>query len=232
MTNAGIMYHNGQGADQDLFALLSDITHCTFITVPIARNDAFDMVERGEIDLFTSAHREPHRESFAWFIPYFEINFLLLVNADRLPNVADMEEFKLAGDATIARTTGGGYSSYFNYQLSELESLGRVQFYDDYAETVTALLNGQVDATLSVPQIYRLFFSKGEAPIPIRILDVSPAPPTTVSLMLGKQRFSASHAANWLRIIEELHLNGQLESLLARYVSTNEAAAMVGVSSR
>lgn len=232
ITNAGIMYHNGRGADPDLLMLLSDITDCAFKITPISRADAFDMVERGELDLFTSASREPHRESFAWFIPYFEINFLLLANAERLPNIMNIEELKEVDGATLARTQGGGYGSYFNYQLSEMEALGMVRFYADYAETVTALLNGEVDATLSVPQIYRLYFSEGEAPIPLRILDISPSEPLIVSLMLGKHRFTSAQATNWLRIIEVLRLDGRLQAILANYVSTDEAADMVGVSSQ
>ncbi|MEL0636769.1 transporter substrate-binding domain-containing protein [Marinomonas sp. TI.3.20] len=231
VTQSGVMYHDGHGIDPDLLTLLSKITHCEFQLIPISRVDAFKLVERGEIDLVPSVTREPLRESFAWFIPYYEIKFLLLTNANRLPLVENLEQLKKTQGASIAKAQGSGYGTYFNYHLSEMASLGMVRRYADYGETVKALLNKEVDAILSVPQVYRFFFAEGKEPFPINIMDVSPATPTTVSLMLGKRRFSSPQVANWLRVIENLRLDGRLQSIMENYVSSDEAAAMLGAGS-
>ncbi|GAA0835580.1 hypothetical protein GCM10009112_27560 [Marinomonas arenicola] len=228
VTQSGVMYQDGRGIDPDLLRVLSKITHCEFQLIPIARADAFGLVKQGKIDLVPSVTREPLRESFAWFIPYYEIKFLLLTNANRLPAVANLEQLKNIEGASIAKALGSGYGSYFNYHLSEMAALGMVRLYADYGETVKALLNEEVDAVLSLPQIYRFFFAEGKEPFPINIIDVSPATPTTVSLMLGKHRFSSPQVANWLRVMETLRLDGRLQTIMENYVSTNEAAAMLG----
>ncbi|WP_067866282.1 substrate-binding periplasmic protein [Neptuniibacter marinus] len=227
ITKSGVMYHDGHGIDPDLLALLSDITHCQFHLIPIARNDAFNLVEQGKIDFVPSVTREPHREAFAWFIPYYQVKFLLLANTNKLPLISDLEQLKKKQNISIARSEGSGYGTYYNYHLSEMNSLGMLKLYPDYGATVAALLDGEVDAALSLPLIYRLFFAEGEEPIPLSFTDLSPANPITVSLMLGKHRFSSSHAANWLRVIETLRLDGRLQTIMEHYVSEDEANAMM-----
>ncbi|MCZ2720737.1 transporter substrate-binding domain-containing protein [Marinomonas sp. 15G1-11] len=230
VTDSGVMYHDGKGIDADLIQLLGEITLCEFHLKLISRENAFHLVEQGKIDLVPSTTREPHRESFAWFIPYYEVRILLLTNENRLPVISSLEQFKKLEGVSIARATGSGYGTYFNYHLSEMESLGMVRGYPDYGKTVVALLNGEVDATLSVPLVYRLFFAKGEEPLPLRIADISPGTPTTVSLMLAKHRFSSAQTANWLRVIETLRLNGRLQTIMERYLSKDEALSMLNVS--
>jgi polar amino acid transport system substrate-binding protein len=227
ITNSGVMYHAGRGIDPDLLTLLSDITRCKFHLTLIARNDAFNLVEQGEIDFVPSVTREPHREAFAWFIPYYEVKFVLLSNKNRLPLITNLEQLKKIEGARIARSKGSGYGTYLNYHLTEMSSLGMLQLYPDYGKTIAALLNGEVDATLSLPLIYRLFFAEGEEPIPLSITNVSPANPVTVSLMLGKHRFSSPQAANWLRVIETLRLDGRLQTIMEHYIPEGEADAMM-----
>lgn len=231
VTQSGVMYQDGRGIDPDLLTLLSQITHCEFQLTPIARADAFDLVKQGKIDLVPSVTREPQRESFAWFIPYYEIKFLLLTNANKLPAINNLEQLKNIENVSIARAIGSGYGTYFNYHLSEMASLGMVRFYADYGETVKALLDEEVDAVLSLPQIYRSYFAEGKEPLPINIVDVSPAAPTIVSLMLSKHRFSSSQVANWLRVIETLRLDGRLQNIMESYISSDEAALMLGTGS-
>ncbi|WP_413282616.1 substrate-binding periplasmic protein [Vibrio sp. MA40-2] len=229
ITDTGVMYHNGQGVDADLFSLLSEITDCKFNLIPIARENAFNLMEQGEIDLVPSVTREPHREAFAWFIPYYEIRFLLLENGNTLPPISHLDQLKTIEGASIARASGSGYGTYFNYHLAEMGSLGMVRLYPDYGKTIQAFLNQEVDATLSLPQIYRVFFAPGEEPFPIRIADVSPENPVAISLMLGKHQFSSAQIANWLRVIEAIRLDGRLQAILEQYVSTEEAASMLGL---
>ncbi|REG85654.1 substrate-binding periplasmic protein [Marinomonas pollencensis] len=228
ITNAGVMYHNGVGIDPDLLHLLSAITHCQFQLIPIARADAFELVKQGKIDLVPSVTREPSREAYAWFIPYFEVRFVLLTNATKLPAITHIEQLKSFQNIRIGRAAGSGYGSYFNYHLSEMSSLGMVKSYSDYGESVKGLLNKEVDAVLSMPQLYRAFLAEGEAPLPLRIADISPAPAIQVSLMLGKHQFSSPQAANWLRVIEMLRLDGRLKAIMEQYVSSDEAHVMLG----
>ncbi|MCB5162527.1 substrate-binding periplasmic protein [Marinomonas algarum] len=228
ITNSGVMYNKGQGIDPDLLNLLSDITGCQFTLTPIMRNEAFDLLEQGKIDWVPSVGREPSRELFAWFIPYYDIRFLLLANTDRLPVITSLQQLKSLKNVTVARAQGGGYGYYFNYYLSEMASLGMIKLYPDYEASVAALLNDEVDATLSLPQVYRSFFTQGEEPSSIRITDVSPTKPVTVSFMLAKHRFSSSQSTNWLRIIEQIRLDGRFQEIVENYVSKDEAASMLG----
>lgn len=228
LTNSGVMSDNGQGIDPDLLQTLSQLTHCTFKFVPITRQYAFDLMEKGIIDMVPSVTREPHREAFAWFIPYYEIKFLLLVNANKLPDITTLEQLKRIKGVTLARASGSGYGTYLNYRLSEMEAMGMVTFYSNYENTIKALLKGEVDATFAIPLLYHYFPPKEEEPFPIKLVDVSPATPTVVSLMLGKHRFSSAQVANWLRLIETLGLNGELQRIMGQHVPADVARTMLG----
>ncbi|MBR7888838.1 transporter substrate-binding domain-containing protein [Marinomonas sp. A79] len=227
LTNSGVMNYNGQGIDPDLLQTLSELTHCTFKFVPVTRQYAFDLMEKGIIDLVPSVTREPHREAFAWFIPYYEAKFLLLTNANKLPNIKNLEQLKKIAGVKLARATGSGYGTYLNYRFSEMEALGMVTFYANYEDTIKALLKGEVNAAFINPLLYQHLPPKGEEPFPLKLLDVSPANATLVSLMLGKHRFSSAQIANWLRLIETLGLNGELQKIMEQHVSADIATSML-----
>lgn len=231
VTDLGIVNNHGAGFDADLLQLLSEMTGCELNVTPVAREQVFELVEQGKIDFVPSVARQPQRESYAWFIPYYEVRFLLLTNAKTLPPITELDQLKNIPGVRIAKAIGSGYGPYFNYHLSDMESLGVIRSYSNYGQTVVALLNGEVDATLSVPLIYRNILAQHQAAFPLRISDVSPESPTAVALMLGKHRFSSAQAANWLRMIETVRLNGRFKAILENYVTQEEANSMLsGVS--
>lgn len=227
ITNAGVMYHDGRGADVDVFEWFTDETGCVFDLIPVSRSNVFNMVQRGEIDVVPSSGRISARERYAWFVPYAFVHFVVLANAERVPEILDFSELDDIDGLTVGRAQGAGYDRFFDFRFDDLQSKGRIKIYDSYDAAVVGLMDGEIDATVSVPAIYRMHISDMEQDQRFRILDLSPSDPLPVSILFSKGRFSAAHTANWLRLMERLQLSGKFLEILERYLPPEEAAAMV-----
>ena len=226
VTDAGVMYRNGRGVDVDVFDWFADETGCVFDLIPVSRSEVFNMVQRGEIDIVPSSARIAARERYAWFVPYANVHFVVLANAARVPEILDFDEFDDIDGLMVGRAKGAGYDRFFDFRFDDLQAKGRLRFYDSYDSSVEALINGEIDATVSVPAIYRMHVSDMDQDRRFRILDLSPSAPVQVSILFAKARFSAAHTANWLRLMERMQLSGKFLALLERYLPPEEAAAM------
>lgn len=227
LAQIGVLNQDGVGADNELLSVMAEITGCALQIEHVRRSDGIARVKDGTLDMTTAASRQPEQEQFAWFVPYLAVRFVVLANRDTVPEVWRFEDLEAIEGIRFGRAKAARHGPYYDRHLDDLEAAGRTAQYPSFDSAIRGLLRGEVDATISVPMIFRQHLTPSDTKNTLRILYLSPAGPVFTNLMFGKHRFTAAQAANWHRLIEDLQVSGDHARILSRFMTEEEAESMV-----
>ncbi|MBM7060366.1 transporter substrate-binding domain-containing protein [Pseudomonas sp. UL073] len=208
-----VFYHDAQGIDPDLVAELRRRSGCAFEVSVMPRSDIWRALQAGTLDMATSGIATPERERFAYFVPYLYLRNKLIVPASLAPQLVSMSDFVQMPGARLGIIASYRHGPFMDSSVRILRLAGRVSEYPDEATRFRALASGEVSALIghdlnldgAVPAAERLNY---------RLVDVAPGPAIPHGLVLARAHFSAPQAAQWLRLIEAMRLDGRLAGIM------------------
>ena len=148
-----------RGAVKDFLDLVSRRTGCTFSYVPVARSQAWIMVEWGRADIMPAAVQNHARDQFAQFIPTHQVRPMLLTLDRNLPAIATTTELLQAG-LRVGVVRGYDFGPAYRALVDGLQRQGRLQAAADPHAIASLLRNGRIQAALLPPAA---FADAGEA---------------------------------------------------------------------
>ncbi len=157
---AGVFYFDGYhmrddngdytGYGIELLNLISQYSHLNFVYTGYDRSwdDMLDMLERGEIDVVTSARKTKQRtETFAFSIP-LERNSTVLSIQEQNTEIRS-GDYSTYNGMTIGLLAGSSQNESLSSFSQENEFTYQTREYDDPDQLEAALQNGTIDAILT-----------------------------------------------------------------------------------
>lgn len=208
-----LVYRDGEGFDPSLVAELQRRTGCSFEGALVKREEVWPRLADGSLDMLPSAIPNKERLRISYFVPTIYYRNKLIVRADLAPKINNFSDVQKQPGVVLGTIPGYWLGSYYEGGTRMLAGLGRVRAYPNEIERFAALRRNEVQAVIShevnleqrVPAEERLGF---------RVLDSNPGPSFAAGLMLSRRTFSAAQAAEWLRVIEGIRLDGSLAQLV------------------
>ncbi|WP_374377772.1 substrate-binding periplasmic protein [Dongia sp.] len=214
----GPMSHFGQGVDADVLKELARRSGCSFEIAEVPRIDIWPGIEDGRIDLATSQISTPQRAKLAHFVTYFGFKNMMVVPAAKGASPADFPTFVARKSAKLGLVRGYRYGNFYDYHLKSLLGDARVIEFATHQDLYAALEQGRVQAILAASMTY-YYFLKSTQREKFKLVDASPAPPTPSGVALSRRTFSGAQADNWLRLIEEMRIDGTMHRLAAGHIA-------------
>ncbi|MBB2496529.1 substrate-binding periplasmic protein [Aquipseudomonas ullengensis] len=208
-----IVYRDGKGFDPDLVAELQRRSGCVFDTQQVPRSEVWSGLAEGWLDMLPSGVPNLERRRYSFFIPSVYFRNKLIVRADLAAQVTTFSDFQKIPDARLGSVRGYWNGPYYEAGVRALYGAGRVREYVDDAERYAALRRGEVNGLIS-HDINLQQQLPAEEQLNYRVLDLSPGPSLAVGLMLSRRTFSAAQAAEWMRLVEGMRLDGRLAEMI------------------
>ncbi len=208
-----IVYRDGRGFDPDLVAELQRRSGCRIEAQAVPREEVWIRLADGRLDLLPSGLANAERLGFSFFVPTLYYRIKLIVRADLAPKINSFPDFQNLPDVRLGVVRGYWRGPYYENGVRTLDSLGRVSSYATDAERFDALLRDEVQAVIA----HDINLEQAVAPdrrLEFRVLDLNPGPSLVAGLMLSRRNFSAAQAAEWLRLMESMRLDGSLAQLV------------------
>lgn len=219
-----------KGMDKDFVEELAARSGCSFFTEVMTKSRIYADLETGNLDMSPTGVKTPDRADKIWFIWTVKTKFLSVVNKAHQQTAQTAQDFLNANNLVLGVIRGAQYSQGQQNFIEELRKQARLDESKDMDTSVSKLRQGQIDAILSQVSVYRRYFKVAETDNPI-IFDWFPDENGILAgLMLSKARFSEPEAAYWRALVQEMHRDGTLERINAKYVSDSEARQILDFS--
>jgi len=210
-----VFFHDDVGIDPDLIAELGKRTGCQFETSVRPRDEIWNMLENGDLQMGTSGVATPQRRTYTYLLPYLYVRNKLIVRDD-LGEMNSLEAFHDMPGARIGVIAGYRHGAFIDGMLRILRAEGRVVEYKDDATRFSALLNGDVEAVIGHEMNLSGSVADRRQRERFRVVDVMPGPATPHNLMLSRKRFTPAQGAEWMRLLETLWLDGTLARIMRK----------------
>lgn len=217
----GSLYHQGIGIDPDVIAELAKRTGCRFETVIIPRAQAWQELSTGELDMASSGIATPARRKFAYFINYLTFKDVIVIKAASAPTIKSFDDVANHADWRIGVVTGYTYGPFYDYRMRSIGDRTRIVGYPDQRALYEALVGGEVQLILSPALNFSFYFPLDQQAKDYAMVDVSPAPPIPHGLAISRARFTPAMVNAWMRVIEQMHLDGTLEKIYSDRLPPN-----------
>ncbi|UVE18735.1 transporter substrate-binding domain-containing protein [Pseudomonas sp. LS44] len=208
-----IFYRDGQGIDPSMVAELQQRSGCEFEVGVLPRSEIWMRLQAGTLDMATSGIATPQRRGFAFFVPYMYVRNKLILPASLSTEVQSLEAFVRRDDARLGVVRGYRHGPYLESGVRILRSAGRVVEFADDAARFAALRRGEVSALIGHDLSFSSLLPEDEQ-LNYRIIDVVPGPSIPHGLILTRTHFSPAQAAEWLRLVEAMRLQGRLADIM------------------
>ncbi|ANI13749.1 hypothetical protein A9C11_07000 [Pseudomonas citronellolis] len=222
-----VFYHDGKGLDADLVAELARRTGCAFEVSVRPRAQIWTALQRGELDMATSAVATVEQRRYAYFVPYLRLRERLIVPLDLSADLHSLDDFHALPGVRLGAVAGYNHGPYLDAMLRILRSEGRVREYVDETACFNALLGGEVDGLIGHELSLAGLLHEPALRHRFRGIDVARGPGVPRSLVLARGRFSAAQSAQWQRLFEDLRLDGSLVRIFLRNAPLDVAAALL-----
>jgi polar amino acid transport system substrate-binding protein len=223
----GLLYSHqtGRGVDADLVAELQRRSGCRFEITLQPRARTWADLQSGHIDMAGSGIQTPARDTFAWFAHYVvEDNRVLL--GSRVPrSVRSLADFEAYPGLRIGAVRSFSHSPNYDAAIARLRLAGRVIEVSDTPSLYRLFKLGSIDSFVASPFLTGYYLKRYGMPVPQRIEDWDPDPPTPSGLVLAKHRFSAEQARAWQGMVQSLLKDGTVSRILERHLGPASAPA-------
>ncbi|MDY0883339.1 substrate-binding periplasmic protein [Dongia soli] len=209
----GTLYHKGQGIDADIIHEIARRTGCVFEESVVTTSEIWQEIENGELDMTTSGILTPAREKIAMFAPYLAFENMVVMRASLAEDIHEFDDIIRHRDWRLGIVQGFRHGPYYDFHLKAIKDRRRVVAYPDQQSLYNGLVHGQVQLILS-PEINLAFYLTDKSALTdFSLLDLSPAPPVIHALVFSRRSFAPAMANAWLRLIEEMRLDGTLQTI-------------------
>lgn len=221
-----VFYHDGQGIDPDMVAELQRRSGCRFEVSLLPRSEIWRRLQGGGLDMTSSGIATVERRRFAFFLPYIYPRNKLIVPVALAPGIATFADFRNLSGARLGVVAGYRHGAYLDSGVRLLRAEGRVRAYPDDDERFAALQRGEVQALIG-HDLNLLGALPAEEQPRYRVIDVVPGPAIAHGMVLARRRFSTTQAAEWLRLVEGMRLDGALASIMRRHAPAHLAEELL-----
>lgn len=221
-----VFYRDGEGIDPDMVAELQRRSGCRFEIGLLPRSEIWQRLQNGSLDMATSGIPTVERRRFAFFLPYMYQRNKLIVPAALAPGINTFADFQRLPGARLGVVAGYRHGSYLDGGVRLLRAEGRVRDYADDQARFAALERGEVQALVG----HDLNLSgslPAEEQLDYRVIDVVPGPSIPTGMVLARHRFTPAQAAEWLRLIEGMRLDGRLAAILRSHAPPHLAEELL-----
>lgn len=212
----GSLYHQGIGVDPDVISEIARRTGCKFEIQALPRDQIWQQLQRGELDMATSGVMTEARHRFAYFIPYMGLTNALIAKAGLAPAIHSFDDIVTHAEWRLGIVSGYAYGPYFDYRLRNIANRSRVIAYADEQAMYRALQGGDIQMLLSPSVSYPFYLPLADQERLFVQVDISPAPPTPYALVFSRNRFAVPMINAWTRILEQMRLDGTLKQIYLR----------------
>lgn len=220
-------HRDGKGLDADIVAELARRSGCSFELSARTGAQVWEGVQAGEVDMVSNIATTAERRRLTYFVPYLYVRERLIVPLDLGSDVHSLDEFLALPGTRIGVVAGYRHGPYLDGMLRIFGSTGRLREYPDERASVSALANGEVDglighalglgSLLRDPSLHRRF----------RAIDMARGPGVARGLMLARARFTAAQSAQWLRLFEDMRMDGTLARIYLGNAPLDVAVALL-----
>jgi polar amino acid transport system substrate-binding protein len=206
----GTLYHEGRGIDADLIQEIGRRTGCVFKKSVLTTAEIWPRIENGDLDMTTSGIPTPARAKVAMFAPYLAFENMVVTRASLAEDIHDFSDIISHPDWRLGIIRGFRHGAYYDFRLKAIKDRGRIVTYPDQQSLYNGLLHDQVQLILSPEINFDFYLPDKSALTDFTVLDLSPAPPIPHALVFSRRDFTPAMANAWLRLIEEMRLDGTL----------------------
>lgn len=199
---------------------------CRFEVGLLPRSEIWLRLQNGGLDMATSGIPTVERRRFAFFVPYMYQRNKLIVPVALAPGIASFMDFQRLSGARLGVVASYRHGAYLDSGVRLLRAEGRVLAYPDDKERFAALQRGEVQALIG----HDLNLSGTlplEEQLQYRVIDVVPGPSIPTGMVLARRRFSPAQAAEWLRLLEGMRLDGRLAAILRSHAPPHLAEELM-----
>lgn len=218
----------GRGLDRDIVDVLQQRSGCSFALESMARARIWIEMRAGRLDMTLSALHTDDRASFSWLQPLMQMQSLVLLPRELLPEASTREAFVAHPGWLLGVVRGYQHRAPDQAMVDALRAEQRVLEVVDQPALFAKLRAGQIQAMFSYSMVYRHYLQAEELQERFVALRWDGEDrPSPVNLALSKKTFSAEQARRWQRLLEQIRRDGTLERLLLRYMPMAEARNML-----
>ena len=224
LVDHGYLYDmaSDRGIDRDIATELARRSGCTFVYLARSRARVWHEFESGSLDMVGASIQTPERAPLAWFANYAAIKNFALVRENL--HVRSAQEFLADQRLLWGIVRAYRHGQHTDAFLAQLRERGRLIEENDIRGLFRLLERGKVDGIFAQSVVFAKFFAENPPPMKIRTADWFPdEPPVIGGIAISKRRFSASAAAQWRALIEQMRADGTLQAIFVRYVGAAQA---------
>ena len=210
------------GIDKDVVDELSKRSGCQFQTVLESRVRIWHQMSQQTLDVTVSGIATPEREKFARFIPYFTTRNFLLLSSSAPARAHSPEGFLSEPNLRVAVVKSFRHGALYDTWLAKLREQNRVEEAADFDSVVRLFMAKRVDAFLALPTSLEPLRRK-ELANSFIVLDWAPFDEVRHGLVLSRNRVPLPVMELMRREIRNMHDDGTLEKIFARYVGAEQA---------
>jgi polar amino acid transport system substrate-binding protein len=218
----GLLYHAGIGIDPDLIEELGQRTGCRFETEVKPRDQTYQGLEAGTVDMTNSGIRTEARREFAYFIPYLGWKNAVVTTPGIAAIAKSFDAIVTHADWRIGVVRGYVNGPYYDFRLRIAAAEGRVISYPDQEAVYGALKRGEVQAIVSSALNYD-FFMASPADRGTFVLEAfDSAPVLQYNMIFSVKRFTVAQIDAWCRLFEQMRLDGTLARIYRKWLSAED----------
>ncbi|TXH36753.1 MAG: transporter substrate-binding domain-containing protein [Rhodospirillaceae bacterium] len=209
----GTLYHEEHGIDVDIIQEIARRTGCVFKKSILTTVEIWPKIENGDLGITTSGIRTLARAKVAMFAPYLAFENMVVMRASLAEDIHDFSDIISHPDWRLGIVQGFQHGAYYDFRLKAIKDRSRIITYPAQQSLFNGLLHGQVQLILSPEINFDFYLPDKSALTDFTMLDLSPAPPIPHALVLSRKDFTPAMANAWLRLIEEMRLDGTLRTI-------------------
>lgn len=215
-----------RGIDTDVVEELARRTGCQLTLTLDSRVRIWAMMANGQLDMTVSGIANPEREAYAHFIPYLASRNYVLLSKDVDANVRSLDELAADPRYKVAAVKSFRHGPTLDAWLAKLRAQGRVYDAADFSALMRLVKIGRVHAIIAL-QTSWVPLRSDSAAAGLRVMDWAQKDLVVGGLVLSRKRVPAATVALLAKAIAGMRQDGTLETIFARHMGPELAAAMV-----
>ncbi|HVJ40037.1 MAG TPA: transporter substrate-binding domain-containing protein [Dongiaceae bacterium] len=223
----GTLFHQGVGIDRDVVDEIARRTACKFETQILPRNEIWQRLESGQLDMTTSGTETTSRAAFAYFIPYLGLKNVVVARHAEAAKISSFDDILARPDLRIGVVAGFLYGGYYDNRLQTPANQSQIRTYLDQQSLYLGLENDDVQVILTAAVNYEFYLSPDEREQRFAIADLSPAPPLPHAMVFARSRFTPAMINDWTRVLERMRLDGTLQRIYQRSLPPDIAVSLL-----
>ncbi|MRW87913.1 transporter substrate-binding domain-containing protein [Pseudoduganella sp. FT26W] len=224
----GYLSFGDKGVDRELVAELVRRSGCRIEALTPPRARAYAMLQAGQVDIVTAALVNHQRDSYAFFVPYMQQRFAIVLRRDTAAGIKTANAFAARPALRFGAVRGVNYGGERDQWVARMERERRLEQGASPTTAFRMLGSGRFDAMFAIPLQYEKELADLDMQNRVEIIDWFPdetAPLRT--LAFSRKNFSADQLQAWEGVVKSMQKDGFVKRVLEKYLTPKEVAKAV-----